>query len=142
MQLPSVVIGPGVAEHLSSTEVVDAVLDSIGDIPPRKQGGKLKEMEEDMAEFIQNQRYVLDLSAFVHANKRALAIALQPAYLDLSQRVQRCIMQEVRYCLIVCQCLCCNGVMALCDCWQRIVKRVIACLIFCQSELQWCGGSS
>jgi len=92
---PSVAdLADGGASSLSSTEMADAVLDAVGAIPNKKQGGKLKEMEDDMAEFIQNERFVLDLSAFVHTNRMALSITLQPAYLDLSQKVQRSIIEE------------------------------------------------
>jgi hypothetical protein len=87
-------VARGGASSPSSTEMADAVIDAVGDIPNKKQGGKLKEMEDDMAEFIQNERFVLDLSAFVHTNRMALSITLQPAYLDLSQKVQRSIIEE------------------------------------------------
>ena len=92
MHCPSV--ADGGAASLSSMEMADAALDAVGDIPTKSQGGKLKEMEDDMAEFIQNERFVLDLSAFVHTNRMALSITLQLAYLDLSQKVQRSIIEE------------------------------------------------
>ena len=88
------------SNDLSSKELADAVLDTLGggDSPNKLQGiqgEKLMEMLGSMGEFIQNERFVLDLSAFLHNNNTALNITLQPAYLDVSQRVQRCVVQEM-----------------------------------------------
>ena len=88
--------GGAAANDRASTDVAGVMLGTVGDTPTKQLGVKLNDVEDCMAGAIQHGRFVLDRNAFVHANNVALHIIRQPAYLDVSQQVQRRILQEVK----------------------------------------------